>query len=79
MCKEGLNIFESQCKGLCMFKDDKFVVIDSDSCYNESYKVLYRKQKKFVDGSFLNYDEVLICGDKKLLCDIADAIKKRFD
>jgi hypothetical protein len=78
MCQEGLNNFESQCKGLCMFKDEKYIVFDSDSCYNGSYKVLYRNHRVFPDGTFLDYDEILICADEKLLKLIADGVKTRF-
>jgi hypothetical protein len=79
MCKEGLNNFISQCKGLCMFKDDKFIVIDSDSCYNGGHKVIYRNRRVFPDGTFLDYDEILVCADEKVLKEIADAVERRFD
>lgn len=65
MCDyERSGEFESQCKGLCLFDDKKFIVIDNDSCYNGGFKVIHRKQRTFADGSSLNYDEVLMCADK---------------
>jgi len=80
MCKECVeSVFESQCCGLNLHRDDGCVIIDPDSCYNGSFKVVYRKQKLFPDKTFLNYDEVLICADKRLLIKIADSIKKEFD
>lgn len=78
MCKEGLGIFVSQCKGLNMFKDEKTVVVDKDSCLSGSYKILYRKTKVFPDNSCLFYDDVLVCADKQLLLKIAEAIKVEF-
>jgi hypothetical protein len=79
MCKEGLNNFESQCKGLCLFKDDKSIIIDSNSCYNGSHKVIYRNRRTFPDGTYLDYDEILMCADEKVLKEIVDVVKKRFD
>jgi len=79
MCKEGMGIYESDCHGMKMFTDGLKVVIDKDSCYNGCYKVMYRKTRTFPDKSFLIYDEVLLCSDRKLLIEIADVIKKEFD
>lgn len=78
MCIEEISEFNSQCKGLCMFKDDKYVVIDKDSCYNDSYKLLYRNRRKFSDLTFLDYDEVLVCADKKILIEMSDKIQEKF-
>lgn len=79
LCKEGLNIFENQCKGLHLSKIESNVIIDKDSCYGDSVKVVYRRKSMFPDDSFLVYDEVLMCADKKLLIEIANAIKREFD
>jgi len=62
-----------------MFRESKTVMLDKDSCYNESYKVVYRSAQVFPDKSCLFTDEVLICADKKLLIEIANAIKREFD
>ena len=79
MCKEGLDIYENQCKGMTTFKDSKIVVVDKDSCFNGCYKILHRKTRTFPDESCLFFDDVLICADKNLLLDIANTIKKEFD
>jgi hypothetical protein len=78
MCKEGMDIYESQCHGMHLFRDERTVVIDKDSCFNGCYKVLNRKTRVFPDKSSIVYDEILVCGDEKILVGIADAIKKEF-
>jgi len=76
-CKEGIgDEFESTCKGLHLSKENHTVIIESDSCWNGCYKLVYRKIKTFPDNSFLTYDEVLMCADKELLKKIAEAIQK---
>ena len=43
MCKECVeSVFESQCCGLNLYRDDGCVIVDSDSCHNGSFKVVYR-------------------------------------
>jgi hypothetical protein len=77
-CLEGREGFESNCKGMHMFRDNRKVIIEDDSCLNDCYKVIYRNTREFPDKSFLIYDEILICADGKLLMDISDVIRKEF-
>lgn len=79
MCKANLNDAFDPCRGLTLFSEKHSVIIDDDViCHCNIYRVIYRKQLEFKDGSMLNYDIPIFCADEKVLKQVAQSISKRF-
>lgn len=80
MCKAKSNDAFDPCRGLTLF-DKKYSVIieDDEKCQCNIYRVIYRKQLAFEDGTKLNYDTPIFCADEKVLTQVSLAISKKFE
>jgi|WetSurMetagenome_2_1015567.scaffolds.fasta_scaffold81539_2 hypothetical protein len=80
ICKARLDDAFDPCRGLTLFHEKSFVVIENEEiCQADIYRVIYRKQLEFKDGSMLNYDTPMFCGDEKVLKQVAQALSKKFE
>lgn len=79
MCKAKSDDAFDPCRGLTLFHEKSFVVIEDDEkCQCNIYRIIYRKQLSFKDGSMLNYDTPMFCADEKVLTQVSQAISKKF-
>jgi hypothetical protein len=79
MCKASLNDVFDPCRGLTLFSEKHSVIIEDDEiCHCNIYRVIYRKQLAFEDGTKLNYDTPMFCADEKVLTQVSQSISKKF-
>lgn len=79
MCRANSDDAFDSCRGLVLFDEKHSIAIENEEiCYNGIYRILHRKQLIFEDGSTLNYDSPIFCGDEKVLTQIAESIIMKF-
>ena len=73
------NEQDEGCKGMILSRTKKEVIVSEDSCYPGTLKVMYINTLLFEDGtSIVCDDEIVFCGDRKMLLDVYTAIANYF-
>jgi len=73
------NEQDEGCKGMILSRTKKEVIVSEDSCCSGALKVMYINTLLFEDGtSIVCDDEIVFCGDGKMLLDVYKAIGNYF-